>query len=304
MSEAVQILTPIGRLVQGHPMEVNPVLDDKTKQQKKNLDGTPMTQIYVGIAFAKSDPAFMRDVWPQMQAVAQRDWPRGEFNSPTFAWKVVDGDGKDRKGQPYASREGFAGAWVLKISSGYAYQVVAPPQENNVPIVDKNRIKRGYYVRAYVNIKGNSPSQTPGLYVNPSFVQLMAYGPEITSGPDVAAILAQAGAAPALPPGASLTPVGNGTGIATGAPGLPLPSGAAPGLPMPINGTVPGMAGPPPVVGMVAAPPPPPIAFPPAGWTLHPSAPGHYYRGQEVMTEAQLRALPIQPHPGILAPPQ
>lgn len=37
-------------------------------------------------------------------------------------------------------------------------------------------------------------------------------------------------------------------------------------------------------------PPPPPATFPPAGWTAHPSAPGYYYRGQEVLSEAQLRA--------------
>jgi hypothetical protein len=42
-----------------------------------------------------------------------------------------------------------------------------------------------------------------------------------------------------------------------------------------------------------AAPPAPPApggVFPPAGWTLHPTSPGYYYRGQEVLTEAQLRA--------------
>lgn len=38
-------------------------------------------------------------------------------------------------------------------------------------------------------------------------------------------------------------------------------------------------------------PPPPPAVFPPAGWTAHPAAPGYYYKGQDVLTEAQLRAL-------------
>lgn len=49
---------------------------------------------------------------------------------------------------------------------------------------------------------------------------------------------------------------------------------------------------------LVAAPPPPPppppvvaAPFPPAGWAEHPTAPGYFYRGQEVLTEAQLRAL-------------
>lgn len=40
-------------------------------------------------------------------------------------------------------------------------------------------------------------------------------------------------------------------------------------------------------------PPAPPVAdFPPAGWLPHPSAPGFYYKGQEVLSEAQLRAKP------------
>lgn len=39
-------------------------------------------------------------------------------------------------------------------------------------------------------------------------------------------------------------------------------------------------------------PPAPPAApqFPPEGWLAHPSAPGYFYRGQEVLTEADLRA--------------
>lgn len=43
----------------------------------------------------------------------------------------------------------------------------------------------------------------------------------------------------------------------------------------------------------VGAPPPPPVVpapFPPAGWTAHPAALGYFYCGQEVLTEAALRA--------------
>jgi hypothetical protein len=40
-------------------------------------------------------------------------------------------------------------------------------------------------------------------------------------------------------------------------------------------------------------PPPPPVAkvFPPIGWAAHPTAPGYYYKGQDVLSEQQLRAL-------------
>jgi hypothetical protein len=37
---------------------------------------------------------------------------------------------------------------------------------------------------------------------------------------------------------------------------------------------------------------PVPVAFPPAGWLAHPTAAGYFYCGQEVLTEAQLRAKP------------
>jgi len=46
--------------------------------------------------------------------------------------------------------------------------------------------------------------------------------------------------------------------------------------------------------GMDAAtpPPPPPVAaFPPKGWAPHPSAPGYFFKDQEVLSEGDLREL-------------
>lgn len=37
-------------------------------------------------------------------------------------------------------------------------------------------------------------------------------------------------------------------------------------------------------------PPPAPAAFPPAGWTPYPNHPGYFYKGQDVLSEADLRA--------------
>ena len=55
-------------------------------------------------------------------------------------------------------------------------------------------------------------------------------------------------------------------------------------------------------------PPPPPApllkAFPPTGWTAHPSAPGYFYMGSEVLSEVDLRARNIpQAPPAPPAPP-
>lgn len=53
----------------------------------------------------------------------------------------------------------------------------------------------------------------------------------------------------------------------------------------PAEGAVPSAAAPPPPPA--AAPPP---AFPPPGWLPHPQAPGYFYKGQAVVSEADLRA--------------
>lgn len=50
------------------------------------------------------------------------------------------------------------------------------------------------------------------------------------------------------------------------------------------------------------APAQPPVpgasaAFPPEGWVAHPSAPGHFYKGNEVKSEADLRAMTAAPAP-------
>lgn len=52
-----------------------------------------------------------------------------------------------------------------------------------------------------------------------------------------------------------------------------------------------------PTTSAPVAPTPPPVApppvapqFPPEGWAAHPSAPGYFYCGQEVLSEADLRA--------------
>lgn len=43
--------------------------------------------------------------------------------------------------------------------------------------------------------------------------------------------------------------------------------------------------------GQLQQEPPPVPVFPPVGWTPHPDSPGFYYKGSEVLSEDQLRAL-------------
>lgn len=324
MSEALQMMSPVGRLVQGHPMKLETVIDKKTKLPKRKTDGTEIKQIFFSLAFEKvqanGQPGeFVASMWPAMQAQAVKDWPRGEYNHRDFAWKVIDGDGVDDKNVPYANREGFKGCYVLRISSGFAFQIIDMPEVGNgaMPITEENRIKRGYFGRIYATIKGNGSADSPGLYINPAFFQLCAYGPEIFSGPNVTEILRTHTAPAALPSGASRTapPIGT-AGPAPAVPGLP-GTMAAPGAPLPPvaaapAGGLPGLPGAGPsspslpglpshtVPGVVALVPAA-AAWPPAGWQQHPQSSGHYFKGTEVKTEAELRATLAAP--AVAAPP-
>lgn len=69
---------------------------------------------------------------------------------------------------------------------------------------------------------------------------------------------------------------------AAAAPPSPL-AGFSPSAPAPMQ--------PPALPAPMAAPPPPPPSapFPPPGWTAHPASPGWFYKGQEVVAEAELR---------------
>ena len=93
----------------------------------------------------------------------------------------------------------------------------------------------------------------------------------------------------------------------------PVPVQAAPApQPVPVSNVVPLPTQPvtaPAPQPIPAAPTPPPVpqqlqleAFPPTGWLAHPTAPGFFYRGQEVKSEADLRAMTAAPPPPPAAP--
>ena len=208
-----QFTSPVGRMVQGSTHE--PQLTDQQGNprlvQNGPNKGQPSPQWFIGVAFAKTDPnwqAFYAVLYEAARAGFPHLFPTpgGPCVLPTFSFKVIDGDGVDTTGKPWSTREGFAGHWVVRFSSGFAPKCYhagryAPADE----IHDENAIKPGYYVRVAGTVEGNDNAQKPGIYVNLSMVELCGFGPEIVSGPDAAATFGQAGA-PVLPPGASAMP--------------------------------------------------------------------------------------------------
>lgn len=206
-----QFVTPVGRLVQGDPMEA----------QTKDMQGNPLTvksgpsmgqptQAYIcSVAFKKDDPKFP-EFWAIVQQTAQAAFPQhfsnGQCTHPQFSFKLMDGDGVDGFGKPNSNKEGFAGHWVVKFKSSFApkcYYLGRHTEQER--ITDKNIIRKGYYIRIAGTVEGNNNAQKPGVYLNLNFVELVAHGTEIVSGPDVGQIFGQAPVA-ALPAGATALP--------------------------------------------------------------------------------------------------
>ena len=169
--------------------------------------GQPNPQYFVAGAVPKGDPAWP-EFWRTLVTEAVRAFPnlfphgaqaveaivaaggpsqipQGWVVHPQFAFKVIDGDGLDTNGKSNATKDGFAGCWVVRFASSYPprlfYAGRYAPHEQ---IQEKGAIKRGYYIRINGTVEGNAQASKPGLYVNLDMVELSAYGAEIVSGPD------------------------------------------------------------------------------------------------------------------------
>jgi hypothetical protein len=235
--EVVYLTTPVGRYVMGDAFTGN----DKDMQGRPKFDkaGKPKTTWFVGLAIRKDDPAWA-ELWAQIVAVGQRDFPAGQWQSPAFAWKVIDGDGVNQNGQSYP--EHCKGCYVVRMSSGFAPSV----HDNSTPpraITDPAQCKRGDYIRAYIGIRGNDDQQKPGVYVSHSMIQVVGYGEAISSGPSAEQAF---GAPAALPPGASTTPIASAPMPApAGAPApapMQQPAAPVPGAPAPMPAQAPAVS--------------------------------------------------------------
>ena len=231
MSEVISIMSPVGRMVQGHPMKMS----DKGFQGKQLTDkqGNVREECFFAVAFPKTDP-LMAEIWQQLQRVAQAGFPGGQSQWPTFSWKVKDGDQP-----PHNGKEGFPGHYVISFKSGWSPKIFT--KGGDAQVVNQADIKCGDYVRVYFNIAPNGDLQKPGIYVNPGIVELVGYGEQINSGPDGSVFAA---APVALPAGASATPVAGAPLSVPAAAGNPVPAAAGNPVPAAAGNPVPAAAGP------------------------------------------------------------
>jgi hypothetical protein len=266
--------TPTGRLVFGNPFTAQVKKDDDQKPVLDKVTGQPVMEFTVGVAFAKSDPATTAFL-AELRVADRAAWPQyfdaaGNRTAVAFADKIKDGDGLDRKGRPYSRKDGWAGHWIISFMSQYAPGVFAHDGRQWAQIT--TGVKPGDYVRVSGTTTSNmqtAASRTAGMYRNLNMVGKVGDGAPIVVGADANEVFGAA--PPPLPPGATTVPQ---------APGVPLP---------------------------LAAPPPAP-ADPKAlaiadGWIIHPSAVGHYYKGQEVLPAADVLAKYATAPPPPPAPP-
>lgn len=222
--------SPVGRMVQGDifkPRTTDQQGNPLTTKSGPNA-GQPRSDYFVAVAVPKNSPD-----WAAFKAIidaeAKAAWPQGQFNSPKFSDKIIDGDGVDDNGKQNSEKAGFAGCWVVRFSSGFAPALWArskvlpehmrsPDPESFVQVTDPSVLKRGYFVRVAGNVAGNNNIQSPGLYLNYNMVELVGYGDEIVSGPTASMAFGSPAAAP----------TGQSTPVPTAAAPAPTPSAPAP----------------------------------------------------------------------------
>ena len=131
-------------------------------------------------------------------------FPNGQAHSPTFAWKMVDGDSiiPNSQGNRPCDNEGFPGAWILKFSGSFAPSLYN--ENGTLALTELNAIQLGDYIQVYGYVEDNKSTQQPGIYLNHSMVARAGFGTRIITGADPKQV--GFGNAP-LPPGASSTPV-------------------------------------------------------------------------------------------------
>lgn len=234
--QPIEVLTPVGRLVGGHPMKRRDVKDDKTKQVLKHEDGSNITDVYIGFAIPKgTEQSWSQTEWgAKIYQAGLTGFPRGEYNAPTFAWKITDGDSAipNKKGKVPNQREGYPGHWVLQCSTRFfvkCYHV--GKYDAHQQIQNDNEIKPGDYCRLLLNVVDNGPSESPGVYLNPMLFDLVRAGVEIhlEGGPDANEAFGNA-PVPELPPGAQVD-----TSVAPPAATGAVPPPAAGAVPPPAN---------------------------------------------------------------------
>lgn len=225
MSNAFPFVTPEGRLVAGSFTQIN-----TTDHQNKPL-APEKHNWFVGLAFPKTTAQWYDEqgelgaVFGALRSAAAEHYKGQEFQNTAFAWKIDNGD--DPK---HASKEGYAGNWILKFTRYVAIGACKVYNTQNAEVIDPAQIKRGYYYRISGSAKANGNTGTQaGVYVNMDMAQLKRQGKEIVSGPTAEQVFGPATGVPSTPQAAYTAPSGPAPSAPT-PPAAPVSAPATPGV--------------------------------------------------------------------------
>jgi len=208
MSTKTDLLTPVGRLVQGSLY--SGATTDAENRPLVYKTGPNAGQPRVNFWFSVAVPKGTEQHWNQTEwgkkiyDVGHAGFPQGQANSPHFAWKIIDGDSNipNTQGNKPCDNEGFAGNWILKFSGSFAPSLYN--ENGTLPLTEPNAIQLGDYIQVYGYVEDNKSTQQPGVYLNHSMIARAGYGTRIIAGADPKSV--GFGASP-LPAGASSTPI-------------------------------------------------------------------------------------------------
>lgn len=188
MSNRKELLTPVGRLVQGSLYE-----PQTTDAENKPLtvrtgpnQGQPRVEYYFALAIEKGTERHWAETpWGALVwAVGHAGFPNGQADASTFAWKIVDGDSTipNRVGKKPCDREGYPRHWILNFNSGFAPGIYT--DDGSQQILEPNFINLGDYIQVYGSINDNGSLQQPGVFLNHSMIAFSRYGTRIILGAD------------------------------------------------------------------------------------------------------------------------
>ena len=207
----IPILFPIGRLVGGSLYEPNTTnMDGQPLVYKTGKRiGQPRVDYYIAIAIPKTQQHWAHEVDhtnPRVGAWGAKIWEAGHKfwgdiagQKPSFAWKIIDGDSTAYNDANPPRRPcdmvGYKGHWVISMTRSEAPQIVNA--DGSAFILEKNAVKRGYFVQVAATITSNNSDTKMGIFFNHDAVSLQFQGEEISFMPKPSEMGFGGGVAPA-----------------------------------------------------------------------------------------------------------
>lgn len=232
-----------GRLVGGSLYEMQD--KDWQGQPLKYKSGDKIGQTYkkshVAIAVKKTTAHWGSEPWgAAILAFGRSQFPKGEAEAATFAWKIDDGDSQipNKKGRKNCDNPDWVGCWV--IHAGQPERLPKIVTAHGDPLEQPGAVKVGYWGRLGIRIAGNGQfGGNAGIYINPQFFAYMGIDKEIVSGPNVKGMLAAAQQF-VMPSHVQAAPVSAPTSYGNPPPpGIPHGAGAGYAPPPALGGTLP-----------------------------------------------------------------